>query len=214
MASSETLRVHETYPYYHVSPQSLISLSAFDPADNFDTLTRSMRDLTSYADLLSRVLAQQSQASQQADQKAAPKKVAAKPADPHLLELPLRPLIHWRETADGFVLTAVTPGLRKDQLSVELLDASGEAFIEIARKDPPAHSPRDKDKDGNKAEAGTQDAKPLEVRARYGSFSERVRLPRGVDREAMRARYEDGLLVVTIPRSKPEGEKRRSIAIA
>ena len=52
------------------------------------------------------------------------------------------------------------------------------------------------------------------MQARYGSFCERVRLPRGVDREAMRAEYEDGLLVVTMPRAKPEGEKRRKIAIS
>jgi HSP20 family molecular chaperone IbpA len=32
------------------------------------------------------------------------------------------------------------------------------------------------------------------LRATYQSFSERVRLPGGVDREGMQAKYEDGLL--------------------
>ena len=215
MASTETLRVYDAYPCYYLSPQSLSTAPAFDPHHNFDTLTRSMRDLTSYADLLSRVLAQQSPATGKRRHAMAEKTFSQNNPKEHPLDLPLRPLIDWRETADGFVLTAATPGLRKDELRVELLDASGDAYIEIARHDPPAASPRD-DKDGsNKAEpADKQHAKPLEARARYGSFSERVRLPRGVDRDAMRARYEDGLLVVTIPRSKPEGEKRRSIAIS
>ena len=41
-----------------------------------------------------------------------------------------------------------------------------------------------------------------------------VRLPKGVDREAMRATYEDGLLVVSIPRVKTDNVKRQKIAIS
>ena len=44
-------------------------------------------------------------------------------------------------------------------------------------------------------------------------FSEPVRLPAGVDRDAMRATYEDGLLVVTMPRKRADGVKQLKITI-
>ena len=119
------------------------------------------------------------------------------------VDLLLRPSIDCKETADGFVLTAATPGLRKDELKVELLDASGAWYIEVAGQTA-ASSETPKD--------GSQTAQPQDlpkVRTRYRSFSEKVRLPAGVDREAMRATYEDGLLVVTMPRVKAEMKRRK-----
>ena len=189
-----------------------LTLSRGGLEDDFDSLTRSMRDLTSYADLLARAVSEQRTGRVN---KLETKHTHTSGQSAKGLQLQLRPHIEWRETADGFVLSALTPGLPKDQLKLELLDVSGEAYIEIAahKLDTPAHSPR-KDKDAPSPEPAKEPGSALAVRARYGSFCERVRVPRGVDREAMSARYEDGLLVVTMPRAKAEGEKRRKIAIS
>ena len=115
----------------------------------------------------------------------------------------------------GFVLTAETPGLRKDELKVELVDASDHCVLEVSGQTAvkPAATDAAKDTDADANVGPTDAGKPQELRATYRAFKERVRLPQGVDREAMRAKYEDGLLVVTIPRVKTDGVKRRAIAL-
>ena len=185
MAADGNYFVYETIPYTY-SPLSLASSS---PLDNYHSLTRSMRDMTAYADLI---------------------------ASP--LRLCLRPSIDWRQSADGFVLSAATPGLRKDELKVELLDDRGESYLEVSGQtlDKHDHIDQQSSNDGAEpqAEAAQSKETTLELRATYGGFRKRVRLPRGVDREAMRATYEDGLLLVTIPMKKADAAKRQKIAIA
>ena len=215
-----TSLVYQTIPCSY-SPLLLSSSSPRDAYDNFDTLTRSMQDLTSYADLIARALAADAAHNRAADKTHKtscpdPASIDAKasPAAAQALRLLLRPRIDWRETADGFVLTAATPGLRKDELQVDVLDATDGAYIEIAGKTADAHDSQgnqatDADKAGDAGDAQT----PLQLRAMYRGFSERVRLPAGVDRDAMRATYEDGLLVVTMPRKKADEMKRQKITI-
>ena len=215
-----TSLVYETIPYRY-SPLLLSSSSPCDAYDNFDTLTRSMQDLTSYADLIARALAADSARPSAADKtrkKSSPDTASNDPKPPpaaaQALRLLLRPRIDWRETADGFVLTAATPGLRKDELQVDVLDATDGAYIEIAGKSAEArdsHSTQATDAD--KAADAADAQKPLPLRAMYRGFSERVRLPAGVDRDAMRATYEDGLLVVTMPRKRADEVKRQKITI-
>lgn len=206
----------ETLPYRY-SPRSAPSGSALHPYDNYDTLTRSMRELTRYADHIARALADKKEVSAASKQTPTDSKLAAASQSPstHLLDLLLHPSIDWKETADGFVLTAATPGLRKEELKVELLEASDAWYIEVACQTAAAlsHQPKD-DSNNSQAPQPNNKSEPLEPRLRYASFSEKVRLPRGVDREAMRATYDNGLLVVTIPRAKAEGVKRQKIAIS
>ena len=199
--------LYETLPYRYV-PSSQRSASASNPSDNFDTLTRSMRELTRYADYIANALADPKY--QETDTKQPITSIQHSDAQQSLsspaVSLLLRPSIDWKETADGFVMTAATPGLRKDELKVELLDASGVWYIEVAGQTA-ASSGAPKD---DTQTAQPQDLpKPFEARPRYRSFSEKVRLPQGVDREAMRATYEDGLLVVTIPRAKADMKRRK-----
>ena len=213
-----TSLVYQTIPCSY-SPLLLSSSSPRDAYDNFDTLTRSMQDLTS--DLVARALAADAAHNRAADKtrkKSCPDPASidakAPPAAAQALRLLLRPRIDWRETADGFVLTAATPGLRKDELLVDVLDVTDGAYIEIAGKSAEArdsHSTQATDAD--KAADAADAQKPLPLRAMYRGFSERVRLPAGVDRDAMRATYEDGLLVVTMPRKRADEVKRQKITI-
>ena len=192
---------------------------SFGHLDSFHHLARSMRQLTNYADQilgLADVDAEQRAISGNTSADSRKRKAAEAPTA-HL-HLPLHPRITWREDASGFLLTAETPGLRKDELKVEVLDASDHAVLEVSGEtaarpaaiDAAKASDADATADAGKADTG----KPHEVRATYRAFKERVRLPQGVDREAMRAKYEDGLLVVTMPRLQAEGVKRRAIAIS
>ena len=214
-----------------VPRDSLISnsLALFDAVDSFDHLTRSMQDLTEYADRIAHAVAAPENlklGSDQADLSVAAgsrKRKASQKPSPQDLRLLLRPRIDWRDASDGFILTAVTPGLRKDELKVEVVDESGQAYLEVSGQTASEQSPGDAAPadggDNDKAADGASDnktngGKQQELRATYRAFRERVRLPQGMDRDAMRASYEDGLLVVTIPRAKTENVRRQSIAIS
>ena len=192
---------------------------SFGHLDSFHHLARSMRQLTNYADqILGLAGIDAEQRANNGNTSAVSRKRKAAEAPTAHLHLPLHPRVTWREDASGFLLTAETPGLRKDELKVEVLDASDHAVLEVSGEtaarpaaiDAAKASDADATADAGKADTG----KPHEVRATYRAFKERVRLPQGVDREAMRAKYEDGLLVVTMPRAQAEGVKRRAIAIA
>ena len=186
--------------------------AAFHPHDNFDTLTRSMRELTRYADHIARALAEpgshSSNKPSMIKSSDGNKQLRNTTTETRALHLPLRPRIDWKETSDGFLLTGVTPGLRKDELTVEVLDASDGSFVEVSGQSASAEPSSDKNQ-----VIGNEVSKPLELHATYHSFRERVRLPEGVDREGMRAKYEDGLLVVTLPRKKMDTVKRQKIEI-
>ncbi len=192
------------------SPLGKRSRSFIHPYDNFDSLTRSMRELTRYADHIARTLADPEYDDTSKKRSIADKQQSRthQPASSQVIDHLLRPSIDWKETADAFVLTAATPGLRKDELKVELLEDAGAWYIEVAGQtaassDAPKHD----------TQTTQPQPKPRDVRTTYRSFSEKVRLPPDADPEAMQATYEDGLLVVTMPRAKAETAKRRTIAI-
>ena len=210
MAAQANYFVYDTIPYTY----SPLRLASSCPFDNFDTLTRSMRDLTTYADHIVRAL-EADKPQEIGNGQLSNRKHATPQPDAALLSL--RPTIHCRETPDGFVLGAATPGLRKDELKVEMLDAAGGTYLEVSGETA-VKADASSSKDGKEQEADSANSKDavktLGLRAMYRGFSERVRLPPDVDRNAMRATYEDGLLVVTIPRTKADDAKRQRIAIA
>ena len=204
------------------------SFALFDAVNGFDHLTRSMQDLTEYADCIAHTL----EASEnlklgngQADLAVAAdsrkRKTSPRPSEQDL-RLPLRPRIDWRDSSDSFILTATTPGLRKDELKVEVVDESGQAYLEISGQTASklslgdAAAAKDSDDKATEEESDKRTkngGRQQRLRATY-AFKERVRLPKSIDRDAMLAKYEDGLLVVTIPRAKTETVRRQAIAIS
>ena len=212
------LRLKFTSFKHMLTLRDSLIFDSFGPHDSFHQLARSMRQLSDYADhILGLADAADAEVGQHTSSDASTngrKRKPAKDASAHL-RLPLRPRIDWREDANGFVLTAETPGLRKDELKVELVDASDHCVLEVSGQTAvkPAATDAAKATDADANVGPTDAGKPQELRATYRAFKERVRLPQGVDREAMRAKYEDGLLVVTIPRVKTDGVKRRAIAL-
>ena len=98
------------------------------------------------------------------------------------------------ETADHFVLRADLPGMSEEDVNIEVEDrvltVSGE----------------------RKAEHESGNEGYYRVERAFGSFSRSLTLPKGIDPEAVTARFDRGVLEVGIP--KPEERKPRRIEIA
>jgi HSP20 family protein len=103
------------------------------------------------------------------------------------------PPVDLLEREDSLVLKADLPGLTKDDVNVEVRDnvltISGERRSDIEDKQNGYYR----------------------VERAFGSFSRSLTLPEGVDAERIAAKFENGVLEVTIP--KPEQRKPRRIAI-
>lgn len=91
-----------------------------------------------------------------------------------------RPPTDVYETAAGLVVRLELAGLREDDVDVSLYE---DALVVTGHRSPPAESLR-------YHEAGI----------RYGEFRCEVYLPRPVDPDAVSAVYQDGFLVITLPR--------------
>jgi HSP20 family protein len=98
------------------------------------------------------------------------------------------------ESGDEFVLRADLPGLTEDDVSIEIEDR----VLTVSGERKSAHEER---KDGY-----------YRVERASGSFSRTLRLPEGVDPEAINASFENGVLEVRIP--KPEQRKPHRVAIS
>ena len=98
------------------------------------------------------------------------------------------------ETDEHFVLRADLPGMTESDVNIELEDnvltVSGE----------------------RKAEHEEKEEGYYRVEREFGSFSRSLTLPKGVDADAVSARFDRGVLEVRIP--KPEQRKPRRIEIA
>jgi HSP20 family protein len=109
---------------------------------------------------------------------------------------PLRrwmPAMDLVETDDRFVLRADLPGLAEDDIKIEFDD--GTLTVSGERK----------------AEHEAKSEGYYRVERAFGSFSRSLTLPQGVDAEAVTARFDRGVLEISIP--KPEERKPRRIEI-
>ena len=104
------------------------------------------------------------------------------------------PAMDLLETADHFVLRADLPGLRQEDVAIELEDnvltVSGE----------------------RKAEHESKQEGFYRLERAFGAFSRSLTLPKGIDPEAVSADFDNGVLEVRVP--KPEQRKPRKITIA
>ena len=97
------------------------------------------------------------------------------------------------ESEGEFVLRADLPGLSEDDVKIELEDST----LTISGE--------------RKSESQTERDGYLRVERATGSFQRSLTLPKGVDPEAVSARFDRGVLEVRIP--KPEQRKPRRIEI-
>jgi len=101
----------------------------------------------------------------------------------------LEPAIDVRQTHDAYLLDADMPGLAKEDIHVKVNDG----FLTVSAE--------------RKKAAG--DA--LRSERRFGRFERAFRVPEHVDVENIEARYENGVLYLTVP--KTERAKTRQVAI-
>lgn len=103
------------------------------------------------------------------------------------------PAVDIYESDDAFVATADLPGLKKDDIDVSIEDnvltVSGERKFEQSEGE------------------GTF----RRVERSYGTFRRSFTLPRGVDSAKVEAKFEDGVLTLTLPKS--EMAKSRKITV-
>lgn len=100
---------------------------------------------------------------------------------------------------DGrFVLSAELPGFGKDRISIGL---DGD-ILKISAGN-----------DAEKAPEAPAEARYIRKERRAGPLSRSFRLE-GVDADAISASYADGVLVLDLPKAKPDGPARKTIDIA
>ena len=104
------------------------------------------------------------------------------------------PSIDVSETDDQFHIQAELPGMKKEDINVNLenrrLTISGERKFEQKEEGETYHR----------------------VETRYGSFSRSFQLPDSVDEDSVQAKYKDGLLDITIAKSEDKVKKQIEIS--
>ena len=96
-----------------------------------------------------------------------------------------RPAFDITETDDAYTLTGDLPGLAQEDIEVRVED--GILTVRGERND---------------AENGDQN-RYRRVERRHGKFVRAFRLPDDVNEEEVKAAYENGVLVLTLPRQEP-----------
>jgi HSP20 family protein len=99
------------------------------------------------------------------------------------------PPIDVRETADEYVITAELPGLRRDDIHIQVTDGR----LQIS---------------GERRERGLPCEQYHRIERGHGSFSRTFQLPLPVDEDRVTAELRDGVLTVVCPKAA-EGSARR-----
>ena len=147
--------------------------------------------------------------------------------DSSAFELRLRPRFDVDDRKDAFMLTAATPGLRKEDLSVDVVDGhDGAAYLIISgHTSSSSHVPASPGSTAGSEDpspSSTSDSPsaempmtlPLTLKASYSKFERRIKLPSTVDRDSVKASYDNGLLAVSIPKNPKRQELKLRVPIA
>ena len=104
----------------------------------------------------------------------------------------------WKETPDAHIFVSDLPGLKKEEVKVEVVDEGKALQISGDRKD----------------EGFNEDSKNekwhLVERCR-GKFLRRFRLPENAKSDEVKASMENGVLVVTVPKQEVEKKPEKKV---
>jgi HSP20 family protein len=102
------------------------------------------------------------------------------------------PPMNIHDSADEVVVTLLTPGLRKEDLSVDLRQ---NALTITGKREAP----------------GYKDAEPLREECVYGEFQRTVRIEARVQQDRVEANLRNGILSLRMPKSEDAKPKKISI---
>lgn len=106
----------------------------------------------------------------------------------------MMPRVDVKETETAFVISAELPGMKESDVDVSLSD--GVLAISGEKKEE-----REETKEGS-----------FHLSERYwGQFRRSFRIPETVDENAIEARFEDGVLMLTLPKTQPKEPKKIQI---
>ena len=102
------------------------------------------------------------------------------------------PAAEVHETEAGYSICLELPGVARDSIDVKATDRN--LVISAERRAPQS--------DNTEATGAAQTPAKLLSEIRYGTWSRSFRFPSGIDREAVKAVYRDGLLSVEVPKAQ------------
>jgi HSP20 family protein len=108
--------------------------------------------------------------------------------------LPAQIKVDVSESKETYTVKAEVPGVSKDDIHVSVEGGVVTLAAEIKQED-----------------RHTQDEKVLRSERYYGSVSRSFQLPQEVDAGAARAKYENGVLVLTLPKKTQASSRRLAI---
>lgn len=108
--------------------------------------------------------------------------------------LPAQIKVDVSESKDAFTVKAEVPGVSKDDIHVAIDGGVVTVSAEVKQED-----------------RQTQDEKVLRSERYYGSVSRSFQLPQDVDAGAAKARYENGVLALTLPKKVQSSARRLAI---
>lgn len=127
----------------------------------------------------------------------------------------LAPALDIEEDDDGYEISVEIPGVRKDDLDLELQDRT---LVIRGEKRSRAESEtgREEESEGERSEESAHRSRSSRRRSRwaersYGRFTRAFSLPSDADTDRLEASYADGVLTITLPRS--EASKPRTIDV-
>ncbi|MGE0349372.1 Hsp20/alpha crystallin family protein [Hydrogenophaga sp.] len=112
----------------------------------------------------------------------------------HSEALPAQIRVDVKETPEAYTLQAEMPGVSKDDIHVDVEGKLVTVRAEVKQSD-----------------TQTEGGKLLRSERYYGAVSRSFQLPADVDNGAARARYENGVLQLTLPKRVAGGSQRLAI---
>ena len=174
----------------------LYDLELLSYPDSLDLLSKSMRQLTEMADRLADPSTRTTAVAQKDDVHGIKEVKKADGVVTH--ELVLQPRFDVRETKEGLLLIGATPGLRKEELSIEIVDSPNGKVLEVSGETAPEAASEQAAKDSKDNQVSAASAHAPTIRSAYLKFKRQILLPQSLDPQTLQAKYRDGLLSVTI----------------
>jgi HSP20 family protein len=99
-----------------------------------------------------------------------------------------------KESGEGYTVQAEIPGVSKEDIHVHIEGGTVTVSAEVKQEDKQ-----------------TSDEKLLRSERYYGSVSRSFQLPSDIDQSKAKARYDNGVLTLTLPKKAPQASQRLRI---